>query len=134
MSRCILLKFLLVGIVNTIIGYATMFALYNFAKLSYWPATAISYTATIFMSFVLNKYYTFAVKHFSLKQFASFVACVSCSYGLAYSLARLIAGLSAENTSETYRDNAAMLVGMFVFTCLNYTGQRFIVFSPEKEG
>jgi putative flippase GtrA len=133
MHGCVLLRFLLVGVVNTIMGYATLFALYNFAGLGYWPATATSYAATIIISFVLNKYYAFSVKHFTLKQFASFVACVSCSYGLAYSFAMLIIGLAAGNTSKTYQDNGAMLVGMLVFTCLNYAGQRFIVFSSEKE-
>ena len=35
-------KFLLVGVLNTLVGNGLMFLLYNLGGLSYWPATAIS--------------------------------------------------------------------------------------------
>jgi putative flippase GtrA len=56
------LKFLLVGVVNTIIGSTIMFALYNAAHLSYWLSSACNYVFTSIVSFFLNKYFTFAVK------------------------------------------------------------------------
>ena len=38
-----LLKFLIVGIVNTIVGMTIMFGLYNFLGVSYWVSSATNY-------------------------------------------------------------------------------------------
>ena len=35
-----LLKFILVGVVNTLVGMAIMFGLYNLAHCSYWVSSA----------------------------------------------------------------------------------------------
>lgn len=35
-------KFLLVGVLNTLVGNGLMFLLYNLAGFSYWPATGLS--------------------------------------------------------------------------------------------
>lgn len=52
-------KFILVGIVNTIVGAGTMFLLYNIADCSYWIASVANYLVGGFVSFLLNKYLTF---------------------------------------------------------------------------
>ena len=52
-------KFLLVGVLNTLVGNGLMFLLYNLGGLSYWPATAISYALASVMSYFLNRYFTF---------------------------------------------------------------------------
>ena len=39
-------KFLLVGVINTIVGTAIMFGLYNIAGCSYWVASAANYVLT----------------------------------------------------------------------------------------
>jgi hypothetical protein len=36
------------------------------------------------------------------------------------------------NYSEKVRDNSSMLMGMVLFTGLNYTGQRFFAFKKGK--
>lgn len=36
------------------------------------------------------------------------------------------------NASVTVRDNVSMLVGMVLFTGLNYLGQRFFAFKSEE--
>ena len=53
-----LLKYLLVGVINTIFGYAIIFTLLYFgviAKISNF----IGYFVSIFISFYLNKYFSF---------------------------------------------------------------------------
>ena len=52
-------KFLLVGVINTLVGTAIMFGLYNIAGCSYWVASAANYVLTSILSFFLNKYFTF---------------------------------------------------------------------------
>ena len=55
-------KFLLVGVLNTLVGNGLMFLLYNLGGLSYWPATAVSYALASVMSYFLNRYFTFKYK------------------------------------------------------------------------
>src|SRR5699024_8647251 len=52
-------KFLLVGVVNTLVGSAIMFGLYNLAGWGYWVSSAMNYLLTSILSFFLNKYFTF---------------------------------------------------------------------------
>lgn len=54
-----LLKFILVGVVNTLVGMAIMFGLYNLAHCSYWVSSAANYILTSILSYFLNKYFTF---------------------------------------------------------------------------
>lgn len=51
-----ILKFLLVGVGNTLLSMALMFLLED---LGYWPSTAIAYVAGAVMSFFLNRSFTF---------------------------------------------------------------------------
>ena len=53
-------KFLLVGVLNTLVGNGLMFLLYNLAGFSYWPATGLSYALASVMSYFLNRYFSLA--------------------------------------------------------------------------
>jgi len=55
-------KFIIVGIINTIVGCGVMFGLYNLAGCSYWMSSAANYIVGSILSFFLNKYYTFQHK------------------------------------------------------------------------
>ena len=46
-----LAKFLLVGVINTLVGTAIMFGLYNLAHYSYWVSSAANYILTSILSF-----------------------------------------------------------------------------------
>ena len=52
-------KFILVGIANTIVGTAVMFAAYNIFHLNYWISSASNYVIGSILSYFLNKYFTF---------------------------------------------------------------------------
>lgn len=52
-------KFLLVGVINTLVGTGIMFGLYNLASCSYWVSSAANYVLTSILSFFLNKHFTF---------------------------------------------------------------------------
>lgn len=55
-------KFVLVGIVNTLVGTAVMFAAYNVLHLSYWISSASNYVVGSIVSYFLNKYFTFPMR------------------------------------------------------------------------
>lgn len=57
-----LIKFVMVGIVNTLFGSAIMFAMYNLIGCSYWVSSAANYIFGSILSFFLNKHFTFQNK------------------------------------------------------------------------
>ena len=127
-----LLKFLFVGLVNTIVGGGLMFVLYNVFGMGYWISSAANFVVVSIESFFLNKYWTFNVKKWSLYMILTFVATIVCSYFLAYRIAKTAIYFILSNYSEKIRDNIAMVVGMGLSTVLNYTGQRSIVFKKSE--
>jgi putative flippase GtrA len=126
-----LLRFILVGIVNTIVGSAIMFLLYNAVHLSYWVSSACNYGVTGILSFFLNKYVTFGVKRWSVFMVAAFILTIVASYLLAYGVAKPLVNTVLQGSPEKVRENIALFTGMCLFTGLNYLGQRLIVFKPQ---
>ena len=127
-----LLKFILVGVVNTLVGMAIMFGLYNLAHCSYWVSSAANYILTSILSYFLNKYFTFKNKERSWKQVLRFAVNIAVWYGLAYGIAKPLCLQLLGNASVAVRDNVSMLVGMCLFTGLNYLGQRLFAFRTNS--
>jgi putative flippase GtrA len=126
-------KFILVGITNTLVGSAIMFGLYNAAHLSYWFSSACNYFFTSILSFFLNKYFTFAVKEWSAFMIIAFIANIVVCYIVAYGIAKPVVNYLVRNSPQTISDNLALFAGMCLFTVLNYTGQRLVVFRKNAK-
>lgn len=124
-----LLKFLIVGVINTIIGMCIMFSLYNLLGCTYWVSSSLNYIITSVFSFFLNKYFTFSNYQSDYKQVIRFILNILVCYIIAYGLAKPLCLLLLSNNSKIIQDNVSMLVGMCIFTSLNYLGQRFFTFS-----
>ena len=118
-------KFLLVGVVNTLVGTAVMYGLYNLAHCGYWFSSAMNYVVGSVVSYFLNKYFTFNVRKRSWEELARFTLNILFCYLVAYGVAKPLARLIFSALSESARDNIAMLAGMVFFVPLNYLGQRF---------
>lgn len=121
-------KFLLVGVLNTAVGAGVMFLLYNAAHWGYWPASAANYVVGGVVSFFLNKYFTFQNKERSWGQVVRFAATVAVCWAVAYGIAQPAVSWVLSGFDASVRENAAMLVGMVLYTGLNYFGQRFFAF------
>jgi putative flippase GtrA len=126
------LKFICVGIINTIVGSVIMLLLYNLANMSYWFSSVCNYFITSVLSFFLNKYFTFAVREWTIFMVLSFIAVIAVSYVVAYGIAKPVMAFVLHNSSQKFRENAALLSGVCIFTVLNYLGQRFLVFKEGK--
>ena len=126
-------KFLLVGVLNTLVGNGLMFLLYNWAGLGYWPSTAISYALASVMSYFLNRYFTFKYKGSGIGVIVRFALNIIVCYLLAYGLAKPAVYHLLSGASQTVRDNLAMLTGMCLFVGFNYLGQRFFTFRETKK-
>lgn len=129
-----MVRFLIVGCVNTAVGTCIMFGLYNLAHWSYWLSSAANYTLTSILSFFLNKYFTFQSKTWSFKEVLRFIINIAVCYLLAYGAAKPLVRLLLSDCGQALRDNVSMLVGMVLFTCCNYIGQRFFAFKKNEGG
>lgn len=125
------LKFMVVGVVNTVVGTAVMFVMYNVFHQSYWISSASNYVVGSILSYFLNKYFTFESKKKSLNQVLKFVLNISLCYLVAYGIAKPAVTWMLQGQQGALRDNLAMVVGMVLFTLLNYIGQRAYVFKTN---
>ena len=98
-----LLKFILVGIVNTLVGTAIMFGLYNLAGCSYWVSSAANYVIGSILSYVLNKKFTFRHRGQIAQSALRFTGNIAVCYLLAYGIAKpAVRGyLNRRNTAGT---------------------------------
>lgn len=127
------IKFVLVGIVNTLVGTGVMFLSYNLLGLSYWVSSGANYVVGSIVSYVLNKYFTFQNKEKSFKIVIRFIINIAFCYLIAYGAAKPLVRWMLKDFSVKIQDNGAMLVGMCLFVVLNYFGQRYFAFRNTEE-
>ena len=127
------LKFVLVGVVNTIFGYAIMFAFYNLLGLSYWVSSACNYIFGSILSYFLNKHFTFQDKSRGFQTVLRFAVNIAACYLIAYGAARPAVRWLLRGCTQKLVDNAAMLTGSVIFVALNYLSQRFLTFKKAEE-
>ena len=120
-------KFLLVGVGNTLLSMVLMFALEG---LGYWPSTAIAYVAGAVMSFFLNRSFTFRSQETMGRSAVKFALNVAVCYLMAYGIAQPVMELLPQPVfvPAIWWERLTKLVGMGLYTALNYFGQRFFAF------
>lgn len=121
-------KFIIVGVINTIVGAGVMFSLYNLFHCSYWFSSIMNYVIGSIVSYFLNKYYTFGSKKITIKEIIYFSLNIAVCFFIAYGAAKPLALYLLSDYSKPIQENTAMFIGMVIFTGLNYLSQRFIVF------
>lgn len=132
-------RFIVVGVINTLVGYGVMFGLYNLAGLhlwgdtGYWISSAANYVVGSIVSFFLNKHFTFRNQEKGAGVVIRFVVNISVCYLLAYGLAKPAVSwaLGGMGLSEQLQGNLTMLFGSGLFVLLNYFGQRFFAFKAQ---
>ena len=122
------IRFLLVGMTNTLIGTSVMFISYNALHFPYWISSALNYIVGSIVSYYLNKNYTFKYRENDLSVKLRFICNIAVCYLLAYGIAKPMMASILINQSAKIRDNAAMLTGVILFTILNYFSQKYLVF------
>lgn len=128
----ITIKFLIVGILNTLVGTTVMFLAYNWLHLNYWISSAANYIIGSAVSYVLNKHFTFQNKDKSFKVLMRFVISISMCYLLAYGIAKPLTMKVLSGRSVSIQENIAMIAGMSFFVVFNYIGQRYFAFKEKR--
>ena len=122
------MKFVVIGIVNTIVGTAIMFIFYNVCHLSYWISSASNYFFGSICSYILNKHFTFKNKERGWKPLLRFTLNIITCYLLAYGIAKPVIQWILSGYSITIQENISLELGMCLFVIFNYLGQRFYTF------
>lgn len=128
----IFLKFIIVGIINTMFGTVIMFLFYNFFDANYWISSAANYFFGSILSYYLNNKYTFKSNKKDIKTFEKFIVNICICYLIAYGVAKPLIRLILINYNKRFQENIAMLIGMILFVLFNYIGQRFFTFKESK--
>ena len=133
-------KFIMVGILNTIVGMGLQFLFFNLFGWGEWISSIVGYILGSILSYFLNKYFTFKNKEKGWKPIAKFALNIAVCYGLAYGIAiPLKKWIFVENsltmfgwTVDKFAGNVSMLIGSCLFVAFNYIGQRFFAFKEKK--
>ena len=91
-------KFILVGILNTVVGMGLQFLFFNLCGWNEWVSSLIGYILGSILSYFLNKYFTFKNKDKGWKPIVKFALNIAICYGLAYGIASLISMLCTANS------------------------------------
>ncbi|MBQ8065361.1 MAG: GtrA family protein [Prevotella sp.] len=126
------MKFVMVGVVNTIFGTTIMFVFYNLFHLSYWVSSASNYFFGGILSYMLNKHFTFRYKEKGFASLFRFATNILTCYLLAYGIAKPLMRWILSDFSIIIQENVSMLLGMCLFVVFNYLGMRFYAFKAKK--
>jgi putative flippase GtrA len=127
------LKFIMVGVVNTIVGTTIMFVFYNVFHLSYWVSSASNYFFGSIVSYLLNKNFTFRFRERGLWSLLRFTLNILTCYLLAYGIAKPVMQWILSGFSITVQENVSMMLGMCLFVVFHYLGQRFFAFYNKNK-
>jgi putative flippase GtrA len=128
----LIFRFLLVGIMNTIVGISAIYFLLHVAELSYWFSTFFGNVIGACVSYLLNKTFTFRSNKSVKQTIFHFFLVISLCYFFAYFIGiRLSYWLiqKGSNLPLTYVEEIAILLGTAIYTVLNFIGQKRIVFA-----
>lgn len=126
-------RFVIVGVMNTIIGAAAMLIAYNVFHLGYWISSAMDYIIGSIFSYFANKYFTFKSEKKSVSEVIRFVINIVVCYFISYSVAKPIVEIVLRDMklSISILEQFSMFFGMGIFIVLNYFGQKFFVFRKK---
>ncbi len=132
-------KFILVGIINTVVGEGVVLLLTNpvgWKQYSWGPGAAafIGVVVGSIVSFFLNKSFTFKNKEKGWKPVVRFTVNILLAVATAVSAISKGAGWTLFGMDvDTFAGNLSWAVGAAVFVMVNYIGQRFFAFKEKKE-
>ncbi len=131
------IRFLLVGVINTIVGLSIMYLLFHGVHLSYWMSTFLGNMGGAGVSFVLNRKFTFKSGGSIYGSIVRFIIVMGACYFISYSAGLNLASWILESVLRMPQDFAhdfGILAGTGIYTILNYFGQKIIVFPVREKG
>jgi putative flippase GtrA len=133
-------KFILVGLLNTLIGEGLKFLLFNLCHTGVWVSSIIGMVIGSVVSYFLNKHFTFKNKEKGWQPILRFAINIAICFTLANGIALpIVEWICLTNsitmfgwTVETFAGNASMITASCLFVAFNYIGQRFFAFKIKE--
>lgn len=128
-------RFIIVGIANTIVGLSVMYLLLHAVHFSYWLSTFLGNSVGAIVSFFLNRSFTFKSQGSMAKSAIRFITVILCCYFISYDLAKnIVIGVlkGSHFIDANLKTDLSVLVGTGLYTILNYVGQKWFVFSKKE--
>ena len=132
--RFTFVRFLIVGVANTLVGLSMMYLFLHLGGLSYWMSTFLGNSIGACVSYFLNRRFTFKSDHSVSKSMIRFVATILFCYFISYNIGEhFIQWLLQNNPTFTssVKTDIAVLTSTLLYTILNYLCQKLFVF-PKK--
>jgi putative flippase GtrA len=127
----LLLKFILVGIMNTAAGLSAIFLLLNVINVSYWLSTFLGNIIGAAVSYYLNRSFTFSSQASINRSLPRFIIVIVFCYFVSFSFAKAAAEFIYTGFPQAFfltQDMLAVLMGAGFYTILNFWGQKYFVF------
>lgn len=119
-------RFVLVGMVNTLVGLTLIYAAKWFLGAGDVAANAFGYSIGLLVSFTLNRAWTFAHRGHAGRAFATFLAVQCVAYGLNLVC---VLGLISYGV-DSY---VAQAFGIPPYTIVSYLGSRYLAFASGSK-
>ena len=132
--RFTFVRFLIVGVANTLVGLSMMYLFLHLGGLSYWMSTFLGNSIGACVSYFLNRSFTFKSDHSVSKSIIRFVATILFCYFTSYIIGKHFIQWLLQN-NPTFTSSAKTDIAILIstlYTILNYLCQRLFVF-PKNE-
>lgn len=117
------IKYSIVGVSNALIGFGTMFLLFNFFKVNYLVANTAGYILGLINSFIWNKKWTFQSGNHYSKEIVRFILVFIMSY--VSNLVFLIILVEILNVNQ----NISFVLSSVIYIAVGFTANRLWTFS-----
>lgn len=127
-------RFIMVGIINTVVGLSVMYLLIHALGQSYWISTFVGNSIGACVSYILNRNFTFKSQNSVSKSAVRFVVVILCCYFISYDIGRSLVEGMLKNTHflrANVKTDLSVLIGTCLYTLINYFGQKLFVFSKK---
>jgi putative flippase GtrA len=117
-----LLRFLIVGVFNTVMGMALILLLYHGIGLDYRIANVTTYTIGLIITFMLHKQWVFKSRADPITEVTPFLAVFGTAFLVNFVLVSLVVEVIG------WHPDLGQLAGISGFTLTNYLGQKYLTF------
>ena len=119
------MRFIFVGVLNTIIGYSVIMVLFHIIGLTYGVSYFLSYVIGVIISFFLNRQFVFFSKNHQLHEFFRFLIAFFISYTISYIFLYFFVEY------QIFDENIAFFAGMVIYSTLFYLLNKHITFKQR---
>lgn len=127
----------MVGLVNTALGFAIIFSLFNLVSLSYAASTLIGYVLGNICGYFLNRHFAFRDRSTFIESYWKYALVFLGSYGLSY-----YGGLAVVAMADPWIANLGItplvvrnlpiVTGAVIYVVVNFLGNSYLTFTKRS--